>query len=173
MGTEQQPPQQPPPPGWYPDPESPGAERWWDGVQWTANQRPAGGVVVAPQPPRPMNQSDEKTWACIAHLSALAASLIGFPFLGPLVVYLVKRDESPYVRAHAAAALNFQLSWLIWFIGTAIVGTILLIVLVGILVLIALIPLAIAWLVIVIMAGVKAANGEPATKLPLTIDFVK
>lgn len=170
MGAAQ-PPQQPPP-GWYPDPEAQGAERWWDGVQWTANQRAAGGVAVAPQAPQPMNRSDETTWACIAHLSALGAAFIGFPFLGPLVVYLIKRDESPFVRAHAASALNFQLSWLIWFLATGIIGTILLIVLIGLVVLLALIPLAIAWLVLVIMAGVKAANGEPATKLPLTITFV-
>lgn len=171
MGAEQ-PPQQPPPPGWYPDPEAQGAERWWDGVQWTANRRPAGGVAVAPQPPQPMSQSDEKTWACIAHISALAASLIGFPFLGPLVVYLIKRDESPFVRAHAASALNFQLSWLIWFIALGIATFILLIVLIGLILVPVLIVAAIAWLVLVIMAGVKAANGEPPMKLPLTITFV-
>jgi uncharacterized Tic20 family protein len=171
MGTEQQPPQQPPP-GWYPDPETQGAERWWDGVQWTANERPVGGVAVAAQPPQPMSQSDEKTWACIAHLSALAASLIGFAFLGPLVVYLIKRDDSPFVRAHAASALNFQLSWLIWFIVLGIATFILLIVLIGIILVPVLIVAAIAWLVLVIMAGSKAANGEPPMKLPLTITFV-
>lgn len=171
MGTEQQPPQQPPPPGWYPDPEAQGAERWWDGVQWTANQRPAGGVAVAPQPPQ-ANRSDETTWACIAHLSALGAAFIGFPFLGPLIVYLIKRDESPFVRAHAASALNFQLSWLIWFIVLGIATFVLLIVLIGLILIPVLIVAAIAWLVLVIMAGIKAANGEPATKLPLTITFV-
>lgn len=171
MSTEQPP--QPPPPGWYPDPEAQGAERWWDGVQWTANQRPLGGVAVQAQPPAPMSQSDEKTWACIAHISALAASLIGFPFLGPLVVYLIKRDESPFVRAHAAAALNFQLSWLIWFIALGILTFILLIVLIGLLLVPVLIVAAIAWLVLVIMAGVKAANGEPPMNYPLTITFVR
>lgn len=170
MATE--PPQQQPPPGWYPDPEGAGAERWWDGVQWTANQRPAGGVAVQPSPPRPMSQSDEKTWAVVAHLSALAASFIGFPFLGPLVVYLIKRDESPYVRAHAAASLNFQLSWLIWFVVLGIATFVLMFVLVGLLLIPVILVAAIAWLVLVILAAVKAGNGEPPMKYPLTIDFV-
>ncbi|UUY05693.1 DUF4870 domain-containing protein [Svornostia abyssi] len=167
MATE--PPQQPPPPGWYPDAQTPGAERWWDGVQWTANQRPVGGMVA---PPRPMSPSDEKTWAVIAHLSALAALFIGFPFLGPLIVYLVKRDESPYVRAHAAASLNFQISWAIWFIVLGIATFLLIFFIVGFLLIPVIIVAAIAWVVFIILASVKANNGEPPYNYPLTITFV-
>ena len=29
------------PPGWYADPQSPNQQRWWDGVQWTAQTSPA------------------------------------------------------------------------------------------------------------------------------------
>jgi uncharacterized Tic20 family protein len=165
------PPQQPPP-GWYADPETPGAERWWDGGQWTANQRPVGAVAMQPSPPRQMSPSDEKTWAVIAHISALAALFIGLPFLGPLVVYLIKRDESPFVRAHAAASLNFQLSWLIWFAVLGIATVVLIIVIVGFLLIPVILVGAVAWLVLVILAAVKAGNGEPPMKYPLTIDFV-
>ena len=52
---------------------------------------------------------DTRTWAVAAHLSALLSLFVGFPFVGPLVVYLVKRDD-PFVRRHAAEALNFNLS---------------------------------------------------------------
>jgi len=171
MGAEP-PPQQQPAPGWYPDPQGTGGERWWDGVQWTATQRPAGGVAVPVAAPRPMSQSDEKTWAVIAHLSALAAAFVGFAFLGPLVVYLLKREESPYVRAHAAASLNFQLSWLIWGALLGIATFVLIFFVVGLLLLPVIIVGAIAWLVLVILASVKANNGEPPMKYPLTISFV-
>jgi uncharacterized Tic20 family protein len=170
MATD--PPQQPPPPGWYADPQTAGAERWWDGGQWTANQRPAGGVALQPVPPRQMSPSDEKTWAVIAHISALAASFIGLALLGPLVVYLIKRDESPFVRAHAVASLNFQISWLIWFVVLGIATLVLMVVLVGLLLVPVIIVAAIAWLVLVILAAVKAGNGEQPMKYPLTIDFV-
>lgn len=167
-----QPPPQAPPPGWYPDPQAQGAERWWDGIQWTANQRPAGGVAPVAMR-RPMSPSDEKSWACIAHVSALAASFVGLPVIGPLIVYLIKRDESPFVRAHAVASLNFQLSWLIWFIALGVGTVLLMFVIIGFFLLPVLLVAAIAWLVLVIVASVKAANGEPPMKYPLTIDFVK
>ncbi|MBJ7331616.1 MAG: DUF4870 domain-containing protein [Solirubrobacteraceae bacterium] len=158
-----------PPPGWYPDPQGQGAERWWDGTQWTANQRPVGVVVG----PRPMSPSDEKTWAVLAHASALVASFFALAFLGPLVVYLIKKDESPVVRAHAVAALNFQLSWLLWGLILGLATVILLFVLVGVVLLPVLFIGAVAWFVLVIIASVKAGNGEPPMKYPLTIDFVK
>jgi uncharacterized Tic20 family protein len=113
---------------------------------------------------------DARTWAMLAHLSALIALIVGFVFVGPLVVYLVKKDD-PFVRRHAAEALNFNLSVTLYAIVGGFVMVILIIFLVGLL----LIPLAIAagvaWFVLVIVAGVKANNGEDY-RYPLTIRFV-
>jgi uncharacterized protein len=56
--------------------------------------------------------SEERSWAMAAHLSALIA-VAGFPFghvIGPLVVYLIKGHESPFVAEHARASLNYQLT---------------------------------------------------------------
>ena len=56
--------------------------------------------------------NEERNFAIIAHLSGcigiVAGGLIGF--LGPLVVYLLKKDSSPYVEAQAKEALNFQIT---------------------------------------------------------------
>lgn len=105
-------------------------------------------------------KSDSKIWAIAAHLVPLA----GVPLLGPLVVYLVKKDDDPFVRNHAAEALNFQISVTIY----AFVSAILVLLFVGILMLIA---LGILVLVASILAAIKASNGE-LYRYPLTIRLV-
>lgn len=69
----------------------------------------------------PLSQSDEKTWAMLAHLSVLANLVTGF--LGPviaLVIYLVYKDRSRYVAYQSMQSLIFQLIW--WVGGGAIVA---------------------------------------------------
>jgi uncharacterized Tic20 family protein len=46
---------------------------------------------------------DEKTWPQLAHFGGVLG------FIPPLIVFLVKGPQSPTVRAHAVAALNFQI----------------------------------------------------------------
>jgi uncharacterized protein len=59
--------------------------------------------------------SQDRTWAVVAHLAALTGHLIPFGSLvGPLVIWLVKREESPFVDEHGKEAVNFQLSALIY-----------------------------------------------------------
>lgn len=100
----------------------------------------------------------------IAHLSALAGLVIGLNWLGPLIVYLVKKDEHPFIADQGREALNFNLSVFIYIIASAI----LIIVVIGII----LLPVvAIAWLVLTIMAAVRANNGE-SYRYPLTIRLV-
>ncbi|QDV65081.1 DUF4870 domain-containing protein [Crateriforma conspicua] len=59
--------------------------------------------------------NDEKNLALIAHLSGIAGIIAGglVGFVGPLVVYLIKKDTSPYVESQAKEALNFQITLLI------------------------------------------------------------
>ncbi|MFV1964993.1 MAG: DUF4870 domain-containing protein, partial [Pirellulaceae bacterium] len=60
--------------------------------------------------------SDERQWAMFAHLAALSG-YIGIPFgniIGPLIVWMIKKDESSFVDDQGKESLNFQISMLIW-----------------------------------------------------------
>ncbi len=115
---------------------------------------PYGGL------PAPMNPSDEKLWAVLVNLGGLLMS-----FLPALVGYLALKDRGPFIRAHTATALNFQLTLLIVYL----VGGILTFVLIGIPILIVAGILA---FVLPIIAAVKAGGGQWFT-YPLTIPFVR
>jgi uncharacterized Tic20 family protein len=62
--------------------------------------------VGSPTTPLGYATEEEKTWALVSHFGGAIAF-----FLPALVAYLVKGNESPTVRAHAVAALNFLLPW--------------------------------------------------------------
>ena len=110
---------------------------------------------------------DARTWATVCHLSALSA-FVGIPLgniLGPLVVWLLKRNDHPFVDDQGKEALNFQISMTIY----GIVAGILVILLVGI-ALLALV--AIADLILVIVASMKANDGE-RYRYPFTIRLIQ
>lgn len=88
-----------------------------------------------------------------------------FGFLAPLIIYLIKKDESAYVREHARESLNFQLTLWIGYI----IGIILTLVIIGILLLVA---LGIVHLVLVIVATVKAADNK-LYRYPLSFRFIR
>ena len=166
-----QPPQQgQTPAGWYPDPEVPGGQRYWDGTQWTEDRQ---ALAPAPAPGAPVIVDDNaRQWALFAHLSALLGSLVGgLSFLGPMIIYLVKKDEHPFIADQAREALNFNLSVLLYFVVVGIATFVLVFIVIGLLLIPVLIAMGIAWLVLTIMAAVKANGGE-AYRYPLTIRFV-
>jgi uncharacterized Tic20 family protein len=77
-------------------------------------KQPLGAYPDVPYFPPESITSDDKSWAMLAHLSGLIAALLGgLTFLGPLIVYLIKKDSSPFVADQAKEALNFQLAALI------------------------------------------------------------
>src|SRR6185436_18171722 len=57
--------------------------------------------------------ADDRTWGMLAHLSPFLGGLVGLPFLGPLVVWMMYKDKSPFVADQAKEALNFSLAVLI------------------------------------------------------------
>src|SRR3954464_13024820 len=64
-----------------------------------------------PAPPQYVATPDERNWGMLAHLSSLIAIwLVGLAFLGPLLIWLLKKDQSPFVADQAKEALNFQIA---------------------------------------------------------------
>lgn len=104
--------------------------------------------------------SDEKTMAILSHILTLVAWIIA-----PLVIYLVKKDESEFVREHAKESLNFQITLLILYI----ISFILMFILIGI---ILMIVIGIGALVLVIVATIKASEGK-IYRYPFNIRFIK
>jgi len=116
---------------------------------------------------RIVTDPEEKQWGMLTHLAAFAG-LIGIPFgsiIGPLIVYMIKKDEFEFVNDQGKEVLNFQITWTIIFIVSAIL------ILVGIGVLM-LIGFGIAWLVLVIVGTVAANNGQ-YYRYPFTIKFIQ
>lgn len=126
---------------------------------------PAPDVPAVPAP-----SSDTRNLAAIAHLSAFAA-FAGIPsFIGPLLVWLLQRDRDAFVGEHAREALNFNLSLLIY-AAAAIVAMILTLGL-GLIVIIPVALVAVpAWLVVTVLAAVRAADGQ-AYRYPFTMRLV-
>lgn len=115
--------------------------------------------------PYPMSK-DDKTFGMLCHLAALSGLIIPFgTIIGPLVVWLLKKEQSPYVDAQGKEALNFQISMTIYLV----ISSILIIVLIGIL---TTIVLGIAWLILTIVGAVRANDGQHY-RYPLTIRFIK
>jgi uncharacterized protein len=66
---------------------------------------------AASQPDRNEITSDERTWGKLAHLSALGGLIVPFGnVIGPLIVWVARRDQSPFVAAQAREALNFNIT---------------------------------------------------------------
>lgn len=105
-----------------------------------------------------------RDWAVFTHLSAFSI-FIGIPsVVGPLVMWLIKKDQDPYADFHGKEAINFNLSFLLYGLASAV----LLLVLIGFVLLPA---VFITWFVLVIIGTVKASNGE-YYRYPFTIRFI-
>jgi uncharacterized Tic20 family protein len=66
-------------------------------------------------PPRGVAYSnEERLWGAAAHVGSLVAAWFALGVIGPLVVLLLKGNESAFVRRHAVESLNFQISLLIY-----------------------------------------------------------
>ena len=102
----------------------------------------------------------------LCHLSALASFALPFlgSVIGPLVVWLARRDVDPAVREHGKEALNFNISFVIW----NLVAFPFVFILIGYVFLAA---LFVAWVALLVIATIKASDGV-AYRYPFTIRFI-
>lgn len=108
---------------------------------------------------------DEKNMAMLCHVSSLCW-LIGIPsVVGPLVMWLSKKDESEFIDVHGKEALNFHISLIIY---SAISGVLIFLFFVG---LIGFLIIGIMYIVCTIQASMKASEGEEYY-YPMTIRFI-
>ncbi|MFP4625003.1 MAG: DUF4870 domain-containing protein [Natronomonas sp.] len=109
--------------------------------------------------------SDDRTWGILTHAAAFVGFVIPFGnILGPLLVWAIKKDESQFVDDNGKQALNFQITWSILLIVSALsifvaIGVVLL-------------PIVgLAWLILVIIAIIRASNDE-VYDYPLTMEII-
>lgn len=148
------------------------------GYQPAAGYQPSAGYPVTPAPiPAPLSQSDERLWGTLAFVLPI---IVGF--LGPLVVYLVYRERSQFVRATSRESLNLQITAAIVSVGAVFVlfvfGFIMTLALppVGAIMFIAgfvvIIGYGIAVLIFEILGAMKANAGE-VYRVPFILRLVK
>jgi|SRR6516225_9705614 uncharacterized Tic20 family protein len=135
--------------------------------------------VTAPPPPPAAGAptAEEKQWALFAHLSALAGAMLtglwfGFGcFLGPLIIWLIKKDTMPFVNDQGKEALNFNITLAIVCIALLVLTVMTL----GIGILLAFpigVVVGVGWLVLTVIAAIKASEGV-AYRYPFALRLIK
>jgi uncharacterized Tic20 family protein len=120
-----------------------------------------------PEPDPVVPTADEKQWAMFCHLGGL----LGHAFVGfghvvvPLVLWLIKREQMPFVNQQGKEAINFQISITVYALVSGLasffcIGVVLLI------------GVGIFDLVVVIMACIEVSHGK-AYRYPLCIRFIQ
>ncbi len=123
-----------------------------------------------------MVTQNDRNYSSITHLSSFAGWI--FPFgnvIAPLILWLAKKSESTYIDMHGKAALNFQLSLMLYCFLLALLIIPLTIFTLGlglIAVILGIIPILILIIAAIISASIKAANGQ-YYHYPFTIEFIK
>ena len=109
----------------------------------------------------------ERTWGMLCHLTALLG-ITGVPFghiFCPLIIWLLKKNDYPFVDEQGKESLNFQLSMTVY----TLISALLIFIKIGF---VLIIVLATVNLVLVIIASVKANSGE-TYQYPLKFRFIR
>ena len=110
---------------------------------------------------------EARQWSMWIHLSGLCHFVVPIPgaaIIAPLILWSMKKEDSPYIDEHGKEAVNFQISILIYFV----VSFVLCFVFIGVI----LMPAVLLFqLIACIVAGLRANEGE-IMRYPLSIRFM-
>lgn len=173
-GPSYQPPPGPPPgPAGAPPPS--GAQPQY-GAPQAGHQPPYGAPQAGHQQPyghqpgAPLNPSDERMWATLGHAAGPVATIISVGTLGwaaPLIIFLVFKDRSRFVRDQSAEALNFQITLIVAYVAIGLLTLITF----GLLSILFLVPVILV-IVFGIMGAIATNRGE-SYRYPINIRLVK
>lgn len=110
-----------------------------------------------------LGESDEKTMGMLAHILGGVTN-----FLGPLIIWLIKREESPFVNDQGKEALNFQITVAIGYVVLAVLS---MIPVVGCFTSILMMLVWVAGLVFGILGGLEANKGK-AYRYPFALRLI-
>jgi len=109
---------------------------------------------------------EERTWGMLCHLVVFVGYIIPFAsIIGPLVIWMIKRDEMPFVDDQGKESLNFQITIMLALIASGI----LMFVLIGV---VLIFVVVIFQFIVVIIASIKAKEGV-YYRYPLCIRLIK
>jgi uncharacterized Tic20 family protein len=129
---------------------------------------------VQPPPPStpatpPGPESQARMWNMLCHLGGLVPCI---PCVCTLLIWQIKKNEFPSVDVHGKAALNFQITMLVVWIAGMIASVVLSFIHLGLLMSLLFPLIGLAYLILVIIAGIKANNGEDY-KYPFSFQLIK
>lgn len=121
---------------------------------------------IPPSSPVPFSDSDARMWAMLTHLSALTGmfTIVG-SIVGPIIVWQIQKEKSAFIDFHGKEAVNFNITIAI----AAGISFVLMFILIGVFLLWI---IGAVWLILTIIAAVKANNGE-YYRYPISIRFIK
>lgn len=122
---------------------------------------PGGGATLGLGKSQP---SEEKTMGMLAHILGGVTNIIG-----PLIIWLIKKEDSPFVDDQGKEALNFQITIMIGYVASAILT---MVPVIGCVFSLLYVALIIVSLVFAIIGGLAANKGE-VYRYPFALRFVK
>ena len=121
-------------------------------------------------PPQVADTADARTWAMLCHLGGI------FGFLGPLILWLIKREEYPLVDDQGKEALNFEIGISIAVVGCLVLAVTFLVTVIlrplAYLMWLAMVGLLVVNIVMIILAALEANKGT-RYRYPVCIRFIK